>query len=137
MSLNHATAIDLEFIRNNYDKAVKDEKVCKTLIDELSKISGSSIFQGYLGAFETIWANHAIMPTAKISTFNKGKKNIEAAINADPNNIELRYIRLSIQKNCPSFLGYNNNIEADRIFIKSNFQKITSASLKQMCLKII
>ncbi len=132
-----AFALDPEYIRQNYEQAVKNEKLCKTLIAQLSKETGNAVFLGYLGALQTIWANHTSSPIAKLNTFNKGKKNIEQALKMAPNNIELHFIRLSIQVNCPDFLQYSSHINEDKKFIKSNIDKIVSKSLKAMCYKLI
>jgi hypothetical protein len=85
---------------------------------------------GYLGGLQTIWANHVFNPINKLKTFKEGKINIEKAIKLDPDNVELRFIRLSIQKNAPSFLGYNSNINSDKEFIKSNQKTISSAIVR-------
>ncbi len=46
-----------------------------------------------------------------------------------PDNIEIRFIRLSVQKNAPSFLGYNKNIKEDQLFIENNRREIRSPVL--------
>jgi hypothetical protein len=137
LMFNIAFSLDLENVRINYEKAVRNEKICRSILDKLTHFSDKTIYQGYLGAYQAIWANHTINPFSKINTFNSGKKNIEQAIKVDPNNIELRYLRLSIQKNCPAFLGYTKNIEEDISFIRKHADSITDESLKQMCKKII
>ncbi len=47
----------------------------------------------------------------------------------EPENIEIRFIRLSVQKYAPSFLGYNKNIKEDLSFIQKNRQEIKSQIL--------
>lgn len=128
---------DLEYVRSNYQNAVTDEKLCKNLIEALSEKADNPIYLGYLGAFQAIWANHTMNPMAKMETFRKGKKNIEKAIAAEPNNVELRFIRLSLQKNCPEFLGYSSQIPEDTQFIKDNLHKVTAETLRQLCNTVI
>ncbi|OJV51813.1 MAG: hypothetical protein BGO31_08450 [Bacteroidetes bacterium 43-16] len=130
-------ALDLEYVRKSYEQAVKNEKLCSSLIEQLSGQTNNVVYLGYLGAFQTIWANHTSNPLAKLNTFNKGKKHIEQAIKAAPDNVELRFIRLSIQVNCPDFLNYSSNIKEDKKFIKTNLHKIESKSLTAMCNKLI
>ncbi|MHC0443302.1 hypothetical protein [Flavobacterium sp. 3-210] len=125
-------SIDLEIIRANYQVAISDKKLCKKMIENLKSSSDNSIKLAYLGAFQTIWAKHTINPISKFNTFNKGKKNIEEAVRLDPKNLEIRIIRLSIQSNCPSFLGYRNSIEGDKRMIQSQFKSIVSVHLKKM-----
>lgn len=90
------------------------------------------VYLAYLGAYQTIWANHVINPISKLSTFNKGKKNIENAFLLDQNNIEIRLIRYSIQNNAPKFLGYSNELIRDKNFIERNYQDVKSIELKEL-----
>ncbi len=124
---------DLDHIRNQYQKANKEEATCKALIEmlRLKENEITSIELAYLGALQTIWANHVFNPISKLNTFKKGKKNIEQAIKQDSENTEIRFIRLSIQKNAPSLLGYNLNIKEDTEFIKNNRSQISSDVLQK------
>ena len=40
----------------------------------------------------------------------KGKNHLKKCIKADNENIEIRYLRFTIQTNVPAFLGYSNSI---------------------------
>lgn len=123
-------ALDLEYIRTNYSKTVKNKELCKNLIDALENSENSAVMTAYLGGLQAIWANHVNNPISKLNTFTKGKKNIELALKKDSNNIEIRYIRLSIQKNSPTILGYQSAIKMDEEFIEKNKAKVTSYTLK-------
>lgn len=131
----HAT--DLEYLRKNYSKAVNDKELCRTIINKLSEDANTQVEKAYLGAFYTIWANHVSSPFAKLATFSKGKTAIEQAVQKESDNVEIRFLRLSVQTNCPSFLGYNSNIESDRKFLKGHLGSITSAELKKMVKALI
>ncbi len=125
-------ASDLDVVRTNYNKVVFDKKLCKVMISELEKTKNNSATHlAYLGALQTIWANHVFSPISKLNTFKGGKKNIEKAIETEPNNLELRFIRLSIQKNAPGFLGYKSNLKEDTEFIKENRNQIESEIVQQ------
>lgn len=130
-------ALDLEYLRKSYAKAVEDETLCKSIIDKLSKGPESQVHLAYYGAYQTIWANHVFNPVSKMTTFTKGRTAIDMAINKEPNNVEIRFIRLSVQKNCPSFLGYSSNIAADKKFLKEHLSSITSEQLKKMVKELI
>lgn len=119
-------AIELDYVRANYDKAVTDKKLCGQMIEDLKDAEQTPLFLAYLGALQTIWANHVFSPVSKLKTFNQGKKNIEKAVSSDKDNAEIRFIRLSVQKNAPSFLGYNSMIKTDEAFLKTHRTKITS-----------
>ena len=124
--------MDLEYIRNHYQQAVSDKKMCEAMITELEKNSKNSVHLAYLGGLQSIWANHVGNPFSKLSTFKRGKTNIEKAVNSDSDNVEIRLIRLSVQKNCPAFLGYSKNIKEDEQFIIKHKEKINSSGLIQL-----
>ena len=122
----------LDDVRKNYSKMASNEELCKSTIANLKEVKDNSATHlGYLGGLQTIWANHVFSPISKLNTFKEGKKNIEQAIKKEPNNVELRFIRLSVQKNAPSFLGYQSNIKEDIQFIKNNRSEIKSDILNK------
>jgi hypothetical protein len=83
----------------------------------------SPLTKAYKGLSETMMAQYAFMPTSKLRYFNNGKYKIESAIKAEPSNPELRYIRLMVQLNAPSLLGYNDKISDDLNFFTINTPK--------------
>ena len=123
---------DLNEVRASYSKAVLDKKICKKMIEELELSKEKSVIAlAYLGAYQTIWANHVFNPLSKLATFKKGKNNIELAISKEPENVEIRYIRFSVQKNAPSFLGYNSHLKEDKDFLVKNKKNINSDLLQK------
>lgn len=124
--------MDLNYIRNHYIQAASDKKLCLEMINKLEMEPSTHVHLAYLGALQTIRANHVINPFTKLSTFNKGKTTIAKAVVSDSNNIEIRLIRLSVQKNCPAFLGYNKNINEDEEFLKKYREQVNSLSLLKL-----
>jgi hypothetical protein len=122
-------ALDLEYIRNNYGKAVSDKRLCENMINTFEEKAPTTVHLAYLGGLQTIWANHVSNPFSKLSTFKKGKATIEQAVKKDINSAEIRLIRLSVQKNCPAFLGYNKNINEDEQFLMKHRDEINSLPL--------
>ncbi len=131
-NLSNSNALNLEVVRNNYQLAVKDKDICLSMIQQLENNPESNVHLAYLGAFQTIWANHTFNPINKLCVFNKGKKNIDNAVKLSPNDVEIIFIRHSVQKNCPGFLGYNENREEDETFLSKNRNSITSTTLIKM-----
>ena len=129
---------DLNEVRSSYSKAVLDKKLCKKMIEELELSKEKYVIAlAYLGAYQTIWANHVFNPLSKLATFKKGKNNIESAISKEPENVEIRYIRFSVQKNAPSFLGYNSHLKEDRDFLVKNKKNINSDLLQKNIEKLL
>ncbi|MFC6101630.1 hypothetical protein [Olivibacter domesticus] len=125
-------ALTLETVRKNYQLAIVDKSICRSMIQQLENTQTSHIHMAYLGAFQTIWARHTSNPISKLKTFNKGKTNIDKAVRMVPNSVEIIFIRYSVQRNSPGFLRYNGNLKEDRNFLHEKWHSITSETLKTM-----
>lgn len=120
------SGIGLDYVRSNYDKAVTNKNLCAQMIEDLKPVKSEPLYLAYLGGLQAIWANHVFNPIAKLNTFREGRRNIEKAVLNEPNNVEIRFIRFSIKKNAPFFLGYYPNIETDKEFLKMHRNEIAS-----------
>ena len=138
MSMNTSTyKMDIEYIRANYTHAISDRHLCEMMINDLEQNKSNHLQLAYLGALQTIWANHTDNPLKKLKTFKKGRLNIEKAAINDLDNPEIRFLRYSVQKNAPGFLGYSQNIKEDRNFLKLNVENVSSMTLKRMIQDIL
>lgn len=112
--------------------ADKDKKAALELISSTEKSkSQSNLMMAYYGAAKMMMANHVFNPYQKLSYFNEGKYILEKAIATENDNIELRFIRYSIQLYAPSFLGYRSNLKNDKDFLSQNLQKEQDSDLKK------
>jgi len=69
--------------------------------------------KGYRGVALAMYADIADGVSAKLDYFNRGKDLLEAAIKEQPDNAELRFLRLTVQAEAPFMLGYSGAIEQD------------------------
>lgn len=132
-----ASAQNLDLIRKNYQKAVEDKQVCKEMIFQFEKKNNTGIELAYFGAFQAVWAKHTNNPFEKLNTFNKAKKNIEKALQQEPDQLETIFIRYSVQKESPAFLGYKNNLKDDKNLLSRNIDNISNPFLKDMIIQIL
>jgi len=124
---------DLSSLRNLYKEASKDEAKANQLLVIADKNSSNNlVFYGYKGAAKISIAKYAFNPYTKWNLFNEGKDILESAIASDVNNIELRYLRLTIQMNAPNFLGYKSNIDSDKKFLKENINGVNDEELQSI-----
>jgi hypothetical protein len=128
---------DLSQVRNYYEKLGEKKEYADKMIVLLNKNTSitASLKKGYNAAAEMSYAKFKMTPWAKVETFNKAKVKLEDCIKLDRNNIELRYIRLGIQKNTPSILGYNKSIKEDKDYIMLHLQEIKTID-NELFLKI-
>ena len=80
--------------------------------------------EGYKAVLWFLKARDYYNPYKKYESFTKGKKQLEFLIKKYPNNIELHFLRLTIQDHLPDFLGYNDNISEDTKFIKEKIKAV-------------
>src|SRR5690554_2513105 len=126
-----ASSQNLESIREQYPQAINDVALTTRLYDALSDVSETdAVLLAYKGAVATLMANFAKRVKDKKAYFTEGAQLIEEAVKAASQDIEIRYIRLSVQENAPKFLKYNDSIEADKAFVLSHLPEVESSSLK-------
>jgi hypothetical protein len=80
----------------------------------------NTILLAYKGAALTLKSKFSNKLADKIDYFKAGAKLIESAIKAEPKNIELRVVRLSVQENVPAIVNYRKNIKEDSAFINAH-----------------
>lgn len=125
-------------LRQLFEKSTKEESYCQQMIELLETYNEKMpLFYGYLGSAKVLMAEHSFNPLQKLSYFNDGKQILEKAISVDPNNLELRFLRYSIQNNAPFFLNYNDMLEVDREFLINNMEKVNDPELKNIVTKYL
>jgi hypothetical protein len=114
--------------------ATSNEKACNKLISLLVPFNETNnpLLFGYRGGATMLMAKHAFNPFSKLSYFKKGKLMLESAIKADLNNVELRFLRYTIQTNVPGFLNYNSDKNLDRTFISQSLPKLKDQELQKI-----
>lgn len=122
---------DLTEIRALYVSSVSSEKGARKL-EIITEKKNNSIIRGYNGASKMVMAKYYLNPVTKWRSFNEGREILETAINGDSTEPELRFIRLAIQKNIPSFLGYKNDQDRDKRFLENALFTIKDDELKKL-----
>ncbi len=113
--------VPIEELRDCQEKVKDDSDYAENLLKRLKEVQTPTTLQeGYHGLVEAMMAEHAFNPMKKLSYFNNGKDRLENAIKKKNGSVELRYLRLGIQLNVPSILGYSDSIEKDKAYILSN-----------------
>ena len=102
-------------LRKQLIQAIDHKETTDSLYHSLGLIKQPSpLITGYIGALEALKAKHTWNPYYKIKYLNDCEDSFENAITRDPRNIELRFMRFSIEHNVPGFLGYNKNLNSDK-----------------------
>ncbi len=119
-------------VRESYPKAADNHDIAKELHNTLLAITkeDNQTLVAYKGAVSTLMAKFAKGVKNKKEYFTTGAALIEKAVSTEPENIEIRCIRLSVQENSPKILKYKNDIEGDKQFLLENYKKTPSKEVK-------
>lgn len=93
-------------------------------VAELDKEELTTSVAAYKGGLLMKRAGYLDTPVKRTESFKAGHQLLESSIEAEPNNIEYRFIRLAIQENAPKVLRYNKNIEEDKAIILEGYKKL-------------
>lgn len=110
-----------------------DIKLIDSQLNSL-KNAGTIDLDAYIGTLMMKKSNFEKKTADKIELFKNGKILLENAIVKYPNNNEFKFLRLTIQENCPEILKYNDQIKADSKIVIDNF-KLFSPEVKQAILE--
>lgn len=130
---SNAQNLNLITIRDLYEKSATDKITCQKLVKALKNYNeiNNPSKAGYRACATMMMANYLINPVQKLSSFNQGKSLLEKCIQKDKTNIELRYLRFSVQSNAPSFLGYYEHLKEDKKFLIQNVVNLDDENLKK------
>lgn len=114
---------DISTVRANFEKAENSKETTASLYNQLKNYNKKDpVLLAYKGAAYGLQARYVTDKKAKKELFISGAKDIESAVAAMPNSVEIRLIRLIIQENTPKVLKYKENITADKQMILTNFE---------------
>lgn len=119
-------------VRSLFEQADIQKSSCIKLIKLLEPYNEINfpILMGYKACGIMMMAKHVPNPFSKLSHFRKGKKMLETVIAVNDKVVELRFLRYCIQTNAPAFLGYNNHIAEDKMFLEKEIPFLNDAALR-------
>lgn len=126
--LYFATAVlfliaDLAGIRKQFQSAHQNQEQAKMFYQRTEKISQTdAASQAYKAAAKMILSKYEKNRAPKKELFKSGALRLNELIEANPNNVEIRFIRLTIQQNTPAILKYNANITEDKHYVLTQYK---------------
>lgn len=115
LSNSQANAQDLPRIKKLMVQAVESPQITNNLFKELTALkSQDPLIWAYIATLEGLKAKHSWNPYAKLRHISISSKMIQKAVNAAPDDLEIRFMRFSLQHFTPAFLGYSKNLEEDK-----------------------
>lgn len=113
-----SAAQDLAYIKKAMVKAVDSHELTNNLHKELSSLNSKDpLIWAYVATLEGLKAKHSWNPYSKLKFVNRADKQISRAVAASPEELEIRFMRFSLQFYTPSFLGFSDDLVEDRKMI--------------------
>ncbi|NCP44843.1 MAG: hypothetical protein GW818_00010 [Flavobacteriales bacterium] len=129
---DNSYSFKLNEIRIGFYDAVQDSKKAEILIKKINSIEPkSALITVYNGATCAIMAKEKWSPFSAIKLLKKSNVEMNKAVKASPENLEIRFIRFAVQKNIPSYLGFSNNIEEDKKYIIKHIDSFYNPTLNK------
>ncbi|WP_293788759.1 hypothetical protein [uncultured Pedobacter sp.] len=114
---------EIAVLKTNMVKAVENSKLTDSLYAKLNKLPNkTALVTGYLGTLEALKAKHSWNPYNKIKYVSQSLKTMQKAIDMDGENMEIRFMRFSIEFYTPSFLGFSKDLAQDKKEIIKHYQ---------------
>lgn len=128
----------LNEIRQAYEYAENSMEYCQKGLKLIRQYPADEpVVKGYKAAFKMVQASHELFPFSKMMLFEEGRQLLEQQVKRDPASLELRFLRLSIQHNVPTLLGYTAHIREDKQRLLDEFPHCTDPNLRKVIVTFV
>ncbi|MBD2715432.1 hypothetical protein KBK19_10330 [Microvirga sp. STR05] len=115
--MSDATPYSLPNLRRQYQQAASSKEAGEKFHKLMAAYDQrNAVVLAYKAAAEAIRARDASMFN-KLTYVQNANKQFEEAVKLDGDNAEIRFLRLSVESNLPSFLGLSGHVDEDRQFL--------------------
>jgi ribosomal protein L16 Arg81 hydroxylase len=101
-----------------------EEKTIDKMISQLESEKSSAQNSAYIGALTMKKAGFLKGVKTKVNTFKKGAQLLENEIKQNPDKVEFRFLRLTVQEHAPNVLKYNKQIDEDKRAVLAGYAKL-------------
>jgi hypothetical protein len=115
-----------------YDALASDSESLINIAIETLEGKNDFLSKGYKGALYMKSAQFEFTPWSKLKRFKEGRIILDNQISIHKDNPELRFIRLMIQENCPSLLGYSDSVEVDAKIVLAGYEQMSDLLKKRI-----
>lgn len=123
----------LNLIRKYYQEATSDLEELEDLWDLVKEyqLADSPLFYAYKAATRALQAKDSWVPHTKWAYIKEAMQMFKEAINLAPNQVEIRFLRFTVQHNTPELLDLSENIEEDLLHIQKNLPQFKAFDLEE------
>ncbi|MBL3656882.1 hypothetical protein [Fulvivirga sediminis] len=123
---------DIKSIREDLFYSEFDLDKCWEFHDSIEEMNSElPLIKAYLAVSEALIAKHSWNPVSKYSYLRESESLLSEAVSEDDDNLEIRFLRLYIQRSIPSYMGMSKNIKEDKKVIMANLDQLNVKELGQ------
>jgi len=121
--ISNAQDHSLYLLRHEFYLCTLDYQNAFPLIEKLNKISDPNALElAYKAATQAILAKPGWNIFKKMRYLRRSRDTFEKAIDRDLKDLEIRFLRLSVEHHIPFYLGFSKNISHDKQVIMENIE---------------
>ena len=122
----------IQDIRHEFYKSTLDYKYASPLLEKLKGIETPSALElAYTGATEAILAKPGWNIFKKMGHLKRSRDCLDHAVALDFKDVEIRFLRLSIEYHLPGYLGLSPNITQDKQMILDSMDHFENKDLAE------
>lgn len=109
-------------LREEYLKAESNSSSAENLM-KLTEGKTDALSKAYRGSAWAFKAKHHYNPVKKLEYVKTGLMTLNQSVTIDNQDVEVRFIRFSVEEHIPSIVSFTSHIKEDKKFILSNLKK--------------
>ncbi len=111
---------DVTTARDLYKKGAKDKVYVEQLLKLTNNKKSIPLMKAYHGCALAMLAKYYINLISKLSTLRDGLKELNEVVSGDNKDVEIRFLRFSIEDSVPTFIPLEKHIALDKEYILSH-----------------
>jgi len=114
---------EIAILKADMVKAVENPRLTDSIYERLNNLHNkTALITAYVGTLEALKAKHSWNPYHKVKYVKISLKTMQQAIDMDKENMEIRFMRFSIEHYTPGFLGLSKDLNVDKKEIIKHYQ---------------
>lgn len=116
--ISSSSAQTLTELRTAYMKGLHNIDTMPKVYEMFKKVENpDGKVLAYKGAIEAIMTKTTWNVFKKMSYLKDSEESFKQAVQKNPNDVEVRFMRMAVQFEIPSYLGFSEDIDTDKEFI--------------------
>jgi hypothetical protein len=120
-----------------HESVLRSDKLPAFLSSVKALKNPTPIEKAYIGASEALRARESWNPIDKLVYIHSYRKYLDEAVESDKENIEIRFLRFSIEYNIPELIRSKKSIVEDKYIILSKLNQMDSFGIDEFMVNYI